>query len=54
MPFFFSTRVKADGKTAVNISYEFNLLVHFLPLRARTSWLIPNGEAAGTILQSVQ
>lgn len=51
---FFSMRGKAEWKISLNVSYDFNLLVHFLLLRARTRSFIMNGLAAVTVLQSIQ
>lgn len=52
--FIFSMRGKAEWKISLNVSYDFNLLVHFLLLRARTRSFIMNGLAAVTVLQSIQ
>lgn len=52
--FIFSTRGKAKRKAYVNVSYKFNFLICFQPLRARTSWLVINGLAEGAIMQNAR
>lgn len=47
-PSFFLRKSKGQKEQRCKHIYEINLLVHFLPLRTRTIWLIANGQAAGT------
>lgn len=45
---FFFRKNKGRKEQCCKHIYEINFLVHFLTLRDRTSWLMPNGQAAGT------